>query len=79
MVLVNEDTTGAAEAVGAALQDHQRATVLGSNTAGRGKVTSTLTCWEVPMEIPVARLVRPGGRALDGIGVGPDFLKGGRG
>jgi C-terminal peptidase prc len=73
VVLVNERTSGAAEAVAAAVQDHRRGPVVGSTTAGYGAVTSEHTFRGVTVTLPVARLVRPSGALIDGAGVVPDL------
>jgi carboxyl-terminal processing protease len=70
VVLVDQDTASAAEIVAAALQDHQRATVVGTRTFGKGVFQE-----EQPLsnggalDITVGEYFTPNGRNLGGGGV----------
>jgi C-terminal processing protease CtpA/Prc len=70
---VDEGTASAAELLAAALQDHHRATIVGTKTFGQGFVYSVR-----PLEDGWALLVasgtlqRPNGRSLNAGGVTPD-------
>jgi carboxyl-terminal processing protease len=70
VVLVDENTASAAEIVTAALQDHRRATVVGSHTFGKGVFQE-----EEPLsnggalDITVGEYFTPSGRNLGGGGV----------
>jgi carboxyl-terminal processing protease len=71
-VLVNGNTSGSAEAIAAAVQDHRRGMVLGTRTAG----VTYFNIWHriagTEWSVPVARLVRASGQPLHGKGVTPD-------
>ena len=75
VVLVNEKTSGTAEAAAAALQDHLRATLLGSHTAGDARLSFTHRFRGVALSVPTARLVRASGKPLDLHGVEPDAIE----
>lgn len=66
VVLVNGETTGGAELIAAALQDHGRAAVAGQRTAGKGSVQTTLYLGRegVGMKLTTATIVRPSGKGL---------------
>jgi carboxyl-terminal processing protease len=75
VVLVNTSTASAAEVVTAALQDRNRAVVVGSRTYGKGSVQEpSLLSDGSALELTVGRYLTPAGRSLDGVGVEPDVL-----
>jgi carboxyl-terminal processing protease len=65
-VLVNGETTGGAELVAAALQDHGRAAVAGQRTAGKGSVQTMLYLGRegVGLRLTTATISRPSGKGL---------------
>jgi carboxyl-terminal processing protease len=72
-VLVDGGTASAAEVVTAALQDRDRAVVVGSRTFGKGSVQQpTILSDGSAIEFTVGSYVTPSGRSLDGVGIGPD-------
>ncbi len=73
VVLVDGGTASAAEIVAAALQDRDRAVVVGSRTFGKGSVQEPTTLSDgSAIEFTVGRYLTPDGRSLDGTGVVPD-------
>ena len=75
VVLVNPSTASAAEVVAAALQDRNRAVVVGTRTYGKGSVQEPSTLSDgSAIELTVGRYLTPAGRSLDGIGVEPDVM-----
>lgn len=75
VVLVNPSTASAAEVVTAALQDRNRAVVVGTRTYGKGSVQEPSTLSDgSALELTVGRYLTPAGRSLDGIGVEPDVV-----
>jgi carboxyl-terminal processing protease len=73
VVLVNGATASAAEVVAAALQDRNRAVVVGTRTYGKGSVQEPARLSDgSALELTVGRYLTPGGRSIDGIGVEPD-------
>jgi carboxyl-terminal processing protease len=74
VVLVDDGTASAAEIVAAALQDRNRAVIVGSRTYGKGSVQEPSTLSDgSALEITVGRYLTPSGRAIDGVGVEPDI------
>ncbi len=75
VVLVNEHTTSAAEVLAAALQDNQRAVVVGTTTRGKGsvQVTRELT-FGGGVRYTAAYYLTPLGHEINGVGVTPDIL-----
>lgn len=74
VVLINGFTASAAEIVAAALRDHQRATLVGEATFGKGSVQNII---ELPdgsaLKLTVARYYTPAGVSLQARGIEPDI------
>jgi C-terminal peptidase prc len=66
VVLVNGETSGGAELIAAALQDHKRASVVGQRTLGKGSVQTPLGVGidGVGFKLTSGTFVRPGGKNL---------------
>ena len=75
VVLANGRTSGATEAVAAAIQDQRRGVVLGSTTAGEVTVTVGRRYLGTVFQVPAAHLLRASGQPLDGKGVVPDMAE----
>jgi carboxyl-terminal processing protease len=75
VVLVNASTASAAEVVAAALQDRNRAVVVGSQTFGKGSVQEPSRLSDgSALELTVGRYLTPAGRSVEGVGVEPDVV-----
>ena len=75
VVLVNGYTASAAEIVAGALQDHQRAILVGTRTFGKGSVQNLI---ELPdhsaLKLTIARYFTPSGRSIQARGIEPDLV-----
>ncbi|MCS6898986.1 MAG: S41 family peptidase [Myxococcales bacterium] len=75
VVLVNEFSASASELVAGALQDHQRATIVGAPTFGKGSVQTILDLGGGNgMKLTTQRYTTPRGRILQATGITPDLL-----
>ncbi|HTU92961.1 MAG TPA: S41 family peptidase, partial [Gemmataceae bacterium] len=64
VVLINNDSTGGAELIAAALQDHHRAVLIGQRTHGKGNVQKLRPLGTVGLKVTSGTIVRPSGKPL---------------
>ncbi|MBI4005656.1 MAG: S41 family peptidase [Gammaproteobacteria bacterium] len=75
VVLVNSGSASASEIVAGALQDHQRAVIMGEKTFGKGSVQTILPMTnEAAVKLTTARYYTPNGRSIQASGITPDIV-----
>jgi carboxyl-terminal processing protease len=79
VVLVNGGSASASEIVAGALQDHGKATVIGTQTFGKGSVQTVMEidgCGAKPcgLKLTVSRYYTSNGRSIQSQGITPDVF-----
>jgi carboxyl-terminal processing protease len=74
VVLINGGSASAAEIVAGALQDHKRATLVGTRSFGKGSVQSIISLGpNGAMRLTTARYYTPNNRSIQAAGIYPDI------
>lgn len=74
VVIVNEGSASAAEIVAGAIQDRERAPLVGMKTFGKGSVQSLFNLPDsAGMYVTIARYATPSGKVIDHKGLNPDY------
>ncbi len=76
IVLINGGSASASEIVAGALQDHRRATILGTRSFGKGSVQTIIPLGQQngAIRLTTARYFTPAGRSIQAKGIDPDIV-----
>ena len=72
--MINEGSASASEIVAGALQDHDRAVVMGIKSFGKGSVQTIVPIESGAIRLTIAKYYTPSGDSIQAIGIEPDII-----
>ena len=74
VVLINEGSASASEIVAGALQDHDRAVIMGMKSFGKGSVQTIVPIDSGAIRLTIAKYYTPSGDSIQAVGIEPDVV-----
>ena len=74
VVLINEGSASASEIVAGALQDHDRAVIMGIKSFGKGSVQTIVPIDSGAIRLTIAKYYTPSGDSIQAVGIEPDVV-----
>jgi len=74
VVLINEGSASASEIVAGALQDHNRAVIMGMKSFGKGSVQTIVPIDSGAIRLTIAKYYTPSGDSIQAVGIEPDVV-----
>jgi len=74
IILINEGSASASEIVAGALQDHDRAVIMGIKSFGKGSVQTIIPIDSGAIRLTIAKYYTPSGDSIQAIGIEPDVV-----
>ena len=74
VVLINEGSASSSEIVAGALQDHDRAVIMGMKSFGKGSVQTIVPIDSGAIRLTIAKYYTPSGDSIQAVGIEPDVV-----
>tara|TARA_Y100001935_G_scaffold255261_1_gene267376 strand:+ start:2035 stop:3264 length:1230 start_codon:yes stop_codon:yes gene_type:complete len=74
VILINEGSASASEIVAGALQDHDRAVIMGIKSFGKGSVQTIVPIDGGAIRLTIAKYYTPSGDSIQAVGIEPDVV-----